>query len=93
VGRSCWPPPIALCARGRARHTDSSPVWPRERLPHTTRAIACVRALARATMVAVDAKTAYRLEAARHSQLDEADNLYGTQLQVWIDIQREMRAY
>jgi len=39
-------------------------VSPRERLPHTTRAIACVRALARATMIAVDAKTAYRLEAA-----------------------------
>jgi len=39
-------------------------VSPRDRLPHTTRAIACVRALARATMAALDAKTAYRLEAA-----------------------------
>ncbi len=36
-------------------------VSPRERLPHTTRAIACVRALARATMAAVDARTVYRL--------------------------------
>jgi hypothetical protein len=33
------------------------------RLPHTTRAIACVRALARVTMAAVDARTVYRLEA------------------------------
>jgi hypothetical protein len=39
-------------------------VSPRERLPHTTRAIACVSALARATKAAVDAKTAYRLQAA-----------------------------
>jgi hypothetical protein len=36
----------------------------RERLPHTTRAIPCVRALARATTAALDAKTVYRLEAA-----------------------------
>ncbi|HXB23547.1 MAG TPA: hypothetical protein VNV25_02335 [Gemmatimonadaceae bacterium] len=58
LSRSCYVREAALAIPILRR------VSPRDRLPHTTRAIACVRALAHATMAAVDAKTAYRLEAA-----------------------------
>jgi hypothetical protein len=50
-------------------------VSPRDRLPHTSRAIACIRALARATMAAVDARTVYRLEAAIAELDARADEL------------------
>jgi hypothetical protein len=48
---------------------------PRDRLPHTTHAVACVRALARATMATVDARTVYRREAAIAELAARADEL------------------
>ena len=64
LGRRSPPTALALRARGRLAIPILRRVWPRDRLPHTTRAIASVRALARANMAAVNANTAYRLEAA-----------------------------
>jgi hypothetical protein len=50
-------------------------VSPRDRLPNTTRAITCIRALARATSAALDARMVYRLEAAIAELDARADEL------------------